>query len=128
MRYALFNDLSKEPIVSDNLYPIDRFASEPLDVHKWSDHPEIKELVDTLYQDLSFNELESRSNNRGKISVKAMLRVLLLDLYVRWIKDPNLATGFQKAMRHFKPNSRYNGLFIGRKMVNVERVLEERDW
>ena len=50
------NNPSKEPVVSDNLYPIDRFASEPLDVHKWSNHPEIKELVDTLYQDLSFNE------------------------------------------------------------------------
>ena len=114
--------------MSDNLYPIDRFASEPLDVHKWSDHPEIKELVDTLYQDLSFNELESRSNNRGRISVKAMLRVLLLDLYVRWIKDPNLATGVQKSTHQFKPNSRYNGLFIGRKMIDVERVLEEQGY
>ncbi len=111
--------------MSDNLYPTDRFPSESLDVHKWSENPEIKKLVDTLCQDLSFNELESRSNNRGRTSVKAMLRAVLLALYVRWIKDLNLAGGFQKEMRHFKPNSRYNGLFIGRKMIEVERVLEK---
>ena len=54
-----------------------------------------------------------------------MLRVLLLDLYVRWLTDPNLATGFHKHPRNYKPNSRYNALYINRKIIAVERLLEE---
>jgi hypothetical protein len=97
------------------LDPIDRWYSEPSDVHVWSHHPEIRELTNTLYDELGIASPESKSNNKGKISLKGMLRVLLLDLYVRWLKDPNLSTGFSKATRHYKPNSRYNGLHINRK-------------
>jgi hypothetical protein len=57
-----------------------------------------------------------------------MLRVLLLDLYVRWLKDPNLATGFNKATRHYKPNSRYNGLYINRKIIAVEKALGDQGY
>ena len=81
------------------LDPIDRWYSELLDVHVWSHHSEIRELTNTLYDELSIRRLESKSNNKPKISHKSMLRVLLLDLYVRWLKDPNLATGFNKATR-----------------------------
>jgi len=75
-----------------DLDPIDRWYSEPLDVHVWSHHPEIRELTDCLFDELGISRLESKSNNKSKISPKSMLRVLLLDLYVRWLKDPNLAT------------------------------------
>ena len=109
----------------DNLDPIDRYFSEVLDVHTWSDHPEIKDLTNLIYDELGCAELQSRSNNQGNISVKNMLRVLLLDLYVRWLTDPNLATGFHKHPRNYKPNSRYNALYINRKIIGVERLLEE---
>ena len=87
----------------DNLDPIDRYFSEVLDVHTWSDHPDIKDLTNLIYDELGCAELQSRSNNQGNISVKNMLRVLLLDLYVRWLTDPNLATGFHKHPRNYKP-------------------------
>ena len=35
--------------MEDDLPKIDRWHSEPLDVHTWSDHPEIKALCDELY-------------------------------------------------------------------------------
>ena len=57
-----------------------------------------------------------------------MLRVLLLDLYVRWLTDPNLATGSDKHPRNYKPNSRYNALYINRKIIAVERLLEEHGY
>jgi hypothetical protein len=110
------------------LDPIDRWYSEPLDVHVWSHHPEVKELTTILYDELGISQLESRSNNKAKISLKGMLRVLLLDLYVRWLKDPNLATGFNKATRHYKPNSRYNGLYINRKIIAVEKALGDQGY
>ena len=108
-----------------DLDPIDRWYSELLDVHVWSHHPEIRELTNTLYDELSIGRLESKSNNKGKISLKGMLRVLLLDLYVRWLKDPNLATGFNKATRHYKPNSRNNAPHINRNIIPIEKELEE---
>ena len=94
------------------LSPIDRYHSEPLDVHRWSDHPEIKDLTDTVYDELGLVDLESKSNNKKGAHPRVMLRVLLLDLYVRWLKDPNLATGFQKSVAAYKPKSRYSKLRI----------------
>ena len=69
-------------------------------------------------------ELESRSNNKRGAKPKHMLRVLLLDLYVRWIKDPDLSTGFQKSEHAYKPRSKYNKLHIGRKIIKVKNALE----
>ena len=65
------------------LDPIDRWYSELLDVHVWSHHPEIRELTNTLYDELGISQFESKSNNKPKISPKSMLRVLLLDLIAR---------------------------------------------
>jgi len=110
------------------LSPIDRYHSEPLDVHRWSDHPEIKDLTDTLYDELGLVDLESKSNNKKGAHPRVMLRVLLLDLYVRWLKDPNLATGFQKSVAAYKPNSRYSKLHIGRKIIKVEQALEDHGY
>ena len=45
-----------------NLDPIDRWYSELLDVHVWSHHPEIRELTNTLYDELGIASLESKSN------------------------------------------------------------------
>ena len=110
------------------LNKIDRWYSEPLDVHVWSHHPEIRELTNTLYDELGISQFESKSNNKPKISPKSMLRVLLLDLYVRWLKDPNLATGFNKATRHYKPNSRSNALHINRNIIPIEKELEDQGY
>ena len=73
----------------DNLDPIERFFSEVLDIHTWSDHPEIRDLTNLTYNELGCAEIQSKSYNQGNIKVKDMLRVLLLDLYVRWLTDSN---------------------------------------
>ena len=71
--------LENTPIINDQ---IDPWHSKPLDVHKWSDHPEINKLVDELWVTIIEPALGSRSNNRGKSDPKKQLKVLLLDLYV----------------------------------------------
>ena len=53
-----------------DLDPIDRWYSEPLDVHVWSHHPEIRELTNCLFDELGISQFESKSNNKGKISLK----------------------------------------------------------
>ena len=111
--------------MTDELPKIDRWNSEPLDVHTWSDHPEIKALCDQLYDDAGLLVLEAKGNRKPKRTVRESLRVLILDLYVKWLKDPSISIGFSKGNGAYQVGSRYNGLFISRKIVDVEGLLVE---
>jgi len=111
--------------MADDLPKIDRWHSEPLDVHTWSDHPEIKVLCDELYDAAGISTLVSKGkgNRKPKRTVKESLRVLILDLYVKWLKDPSLSIGFSKTKSSYKVGSRYNGLYIPEKIIEVEALL-----
>ena len=111
--------------MADDLTKMDRWNSEPLDVHTWSDHPEIKTLCDDLYDLAGMTILEPKGNRKAKRTVKESLRVLILDLYVKWLKDPSISIGFSKGREAYTVGSRYNGLFVPRKVVDVERLLVE---
>ena len=65
--------------MADELSKIDRWHSELLDVHTWSDHPEIKALTDRLYVETGTDGLERTGNRKPKRTAKESLRVLLLD-------------------------------------------------
>ena len=109
----------------DSLPKIDRWHSQPLDVHKWSEHPEIKELCDKLYNALGIYKLDKPGNRKPKRQAKDMLRVLILDLYVNWIKDPTMSIGFTKRKADYKVSSRYNKVHISAKIIDVEALLFE---
>ena len=106
-----------------NLPEIDRWHSRPLDVHRWSDHPEIKTLTDQLYVQCEINRLDKAGNRRPKKTAKDMLRVLLLDLYVAWLNDPSLALGFSKNNNSYTANSRMDRIHIGNNIIKVEEEL-----
>lgn len=108
----------------ENLPKIDRWASIALDVHKWSHHPEIKDLTDRLYTEAGVNSLDKSGNKKPKKTARDMLRVLLIDVYVKWLEDPALAIGFTKDKMAYKVNgNRYNKVFISEKIVAVEQKL-----
>ena len=114
---------------NDDLDKIDRWNSVPLDVHKWSDHSEIKSLCDDLYQECGIDELEPRGNRKPARAVKDMLRVLILDLYVNWLRDPELSIGFSKDKTIFKvKGNRYNQVFISDKIIPVEAKLVDASY
>ena len=102
---------------------IDPWHSKPLDVHRWSDHPEINTLVDDLWVKVVEPALGGRSNNIGKSDPKKQLKVLLLDLYVAWLDDPTLSVGVSRNNNSYSVNSRYNALHISRKIVDIVDVL-----
>ena len=58
--------------MEDDLPKIDRWHSEPLDVHTWSDHPEIKALCDELYDAAGISTLDPRA--RAIVSPNEQLR------------------------------------------------------
>ena len=109
----------------NELPKIDRWNSEPLDVHTWSEHPEIKALCDDLYETAGLSTLEAKGNRKAKRTIKESLRVLILDLYVKWLKDPSISIGFSKGKDAYTVGSRYNGLFIPRKIIEVEELLAQ---
>ena len=113
------------PISNDK---IDPDHSKPLDVHRWSEHPEINKLVDELWLQVVEHALGGRSNNKGKSDPKRQLKVLLLDLYVAWQDDPALCIGVNRNSNAYKVDTRYNALHISRKIVALIDVLVEANY
>ncbi|MDD9724677.1 hypothetical protein PVV74_04340 [Roseovarius sp. SK2] len=98
----------------------DYMYSRPLDVHVWSDYPEVNDFVDEIYYHLS----EITGN---KIINKKLLKVVLLDLYVSWRADPDLKVMFSRDNSSYKARSRYNEINIGRKIIKVVDSLVEQE-
>ena len=61
-------------------------------------HNQIKVLCNDLYDQTGMSSLEPKGNRKAKRTVKGSLRVLILDLYVKWLKDPSPSIGFSKTM------------------------------
>ena len=99
---------------------INRYHSRPLDVHRWSDHPEATKLRDTIWNQY-FKEkfLIGGQGNKAKSEPKKQFKILLLDLYVAWLDDPELSIGVGMSKSAFKTNSRYNSLFISSKIIDI---------
>jgi len=100
--------------------------SKPLDVHKWSDYPEVNNFVDQIwdeYLSAIFPEQTGRGK-RPKGPRKQQFKVVLLDLYVAWKEDPDLLIGVSLENGAYKANSRYNKLHISNKLREVLRHLE----
>jgi hypothetical protein len=109
-----------------DLPEIDVWHSKPLDVHVWSDHPEINKVVDAVYDGLTDDgrlQISGKSNNAGKASGKAILKVVLVDLYVAWKTDPCLCIGVARGNDAYKVNSRYNALHISSRIRGIIDAL-----
>ncbi|MBT5036742.1 MAG: hypothetical protein HOM51_19700, partial [Rhodospirillaceae bacterium] len=91
--------------------------SRRLDVHTWSDHPEVNKFVDPIY-DKSFK-------SRKKNIEKKHLKVVLLDLYVAWVQDPKLKISFSRNHTDYDAGTIYNELSISRLTIEVVDILIE---
>jgi hypothetical protein len=91
--------------------------SRPLDVHTWSDHPEVNAFVDGIYA-------EHFSGGSKRIR-KKHLKVILLDLYVAWREDPGLKIAFNRNRNSYSARSRYNSLHISALSIEVVDKLIE---
>jgi hypothetical protein len=97
---------------------IDLNFSRPLDVHRWSDYPEVNTFVDRIYSSFPFN-------NGNKNIRKKHFKVLLLDLYVAWCTDPNLKLAISRDNNSYVSKSRYNELHISKVIRDVADLLDE---
>ena len=103
--------------------------SRPLDVHRWSEHTEANKFIDYVYD----TYLNTQSNENQRIK-KRHLKVVLLDIYVAWLNDPELniavhmTTGAYSDGTVFnKGKSRYNELNIKVSTIEIIHRLREAD-
>jgi hypothetical protein len=101
--------------------------SRPLDVHRWSDHPEIKSITDTVWGLPSFEEwrVAARAGPKPLRRFKEQLRVLLTDLYVCWRTDPTESLGLGMSPGRWKANSRYNQLHLSPILPRLVHALQD---
>ena len=115
--------------VDENMYEYDDEVrdlnySRVLDVHVWSDYPEVNVFVDYIYDEYFLVE---GGNKRIK---KKHLKVVLLDLYVAWLTDPDLNVGVHMTRDFYSKNfgtntKRYNELNISAKTIDIVHTLTD---
>ena len=91
--------------------------SVTLDVHRWSEYAGVNEFVDQIHAQHFSNPLTNIE--------KKHLKVVLLDLYVVWIVDPDRCIGIHLNNNRYRAKSRYNSLHISRKTIDVATKLHE---
>ena len=97
--------------------------SRPLDVHRWSNHPESNVFVNRIYSEWF--------EGYSQAITKKHLKVILLDFYVAWKTHPEMMIGIAMSNSFYKANCRYNALYISSKTIGVlKRLLEAGlvDW
>ena len=85
----------------------EREYSRPLTVHRVSDYPEIKKVLNDLFVELS--------NLLGRISVdktRKFLNLVVLDLFVAYKTDPDLYMGYSRAKDKYRPGTPNHSLFL----------------
>ena len=68
---------------------LDLMNARPLDVHRWSEYPEVNDFVNEIYSTLKSIKGHQRTG-------KKLVKVLLLDLYVAWSGDPSTKIMFSR--------------------------------
>ena len=101
----------------------DPWNSRPIDVHRWSDHPEVAALADTVWDE--YVAIVQRSGPKPKTAFRHQLRVLLLDLYVAWLRDRTLCIGVSLSSNYWDTSSRYNAIHISKKIIPIIKTLHE---
>jgi len=109
--------------------------SELFDVHTWSEYPEVNKAVDALYAEL-LKDPKFSSKGKGEkersdvITIKKKhIKVIILDLYVKWLEDPQKYSSFYRMRnRYSELEERYNKLNISYKTVTVVDSLEKKGY
>ena len=103
--------------------------SRPLDVHRWSDHLEVNSFVNAVFDQF----LKKRIKENTSIK-KKHLKLVLLDLYVAWLNDPDLNIAVHMTQSAYsdgtvfnKGKSRYNELNIKVSTIEIIHRLHEAD-
>lgn len=110
---------------SQRLLAIELGNAEQLDVHRWSEYPEVDQAVDSIYTELCANPAFVGNRKLRKRHIK----VIILDLYVKWLKDPEMYSSYYRAKWYYDDlESRYNKLHISKLTPKIVDALVANDY
>lgn len=88
-------------------------ASRKLDVHRWSDFPELGACLGNLVQEINSTEKRSRARTQhGANQLRDAVRCIVLDLYVAWCANPTLEIAVSLSKSSFSTGTRYSALYF----------------
>lgn len=94
--------------------------SSLFDVHRWSDYPEVNNAVNDLYGQLKEDPSFSGNTRIRKKHVK----VIILDLFVKWKQDPQMYASYSRGKTSYSEiDQRYNNLHISFITVAIVDAL-----
>ena len=96
--------------------------SLPFDVHRWSDYPEVNNAVDQIYFEIQAKSILATREHSVK---KKHVKVLVLDLYVKYLIDPTMHIGVKRGKSDYDSKSRYNELHISNLTPKVVDALDQ---
>ncbi|SFK77507.1 hypothetical protein SAMN05216302_10154 [Nitrosomonas aestuarii] len=98
--------------------------SELFDVHTWSEYPEVNQCLNFIYHEFINNSFKGNEKIRKK-----HIKVIILDLYVKWLKDPTMYSSFYRAHWYYDDlESRYNKLHISKLTCKIVDALEKLEY
>lgn len=123
-----FSSLNLIELLNKNLIQrkaIELDNSELFDVHKWSEYPQVNSIVESLYSDLSTDPNFDKNQKLRKKHIK----VLILDLYVKWSQDPTkyISVYLRKAY-YTELEGRYNKIHISKLNIDVIKALHSKEY
>ena len=111
---------------------MDVWNSRPLDVHKWSEFPEVNTFIDDLWGKFLISFPHHGKRKRGaqpKAKPKVQFKVLILDLFVCWAEDTDQCLGVSRNRNDYlSVHSRYNKLHISPLIIEYCDQLRELGW
>lgn len=93
--------------------------SELFDVHTWSDYSEVNNAVNYI-RDIFTRDPKFTGNKKKQ---RRHIKVVILDLYVKWLKDPEMYSSVSRRKGHYTElDNRYNKLYIKHK--NITKIID----
>lgn len=87
-------------------------SAPQFDVHKWSDYPEVKNVVDAIFQEIKDLRKQRKIRVRGENDVKKSLKVVILDMWVANILGNNPYRGISKNKTDYQKGDRYRKIHL----------------
>ena len=104
---------------------LDPTYSLPLDLHRWSDHPEVAAIVEGIWAAHFTDMAVNRPGPKPRTPVKDQLKLVLVNCFAVWLEDPELSIGVSLNVNAYYTRSRYNALHISKHIIRViERLYD----
>jgi len=85
----------------------------------------VVQFVDRVWDDYLPKEVAKGPGPKPKMAFRKQLRVLILDLYVAWLEDPELSIGVSMSANAWNTNSRYNALHLSKKLIPIINAVKD---